>query len=99
MRDQLGNKITEGNLVHWRFPKEIAEGGLIFRVVRASEPKLAVIGEPPTPSITLLVDIPLTVERGREVMLDGFLRVVDPTQEAALEKLAAAGDGTIGRPQ
>lgn len=100
MRDALGNKITEGNLIHWRLPRDIAEGGLVFRVVRVLEPKLAVVGgEPPQPVLSLQLDIPINAEKGREPALAQFMRIVDPRQEAALEALTAKGDGTIQRPQ
>lgn len=101
MRDMLNNKLTPGNLVHWRFPKEIAEGGLIFRVIAVNESKLALVGgEPSPPLLTLQVDIPLTVERGKEAVVGGLMRVVDPRQEAALEAFSA-GQGTnkVERPQ
>lgn len=100
MRDKLGSRITEGNLLHWQLPRDIIEGGLIFFVVRVSEPKLAVAGgDPPSPMLSLQLDIPISVERGKEATLAQFMRVVDPRQEAAIEKLTATGDGTITRPQ
>jgi len=84
VKDMIGNKIQEGSLVLWK------EKGLIFRVVKASDGGLSVVGASgkgtTPPIIVLQITLPVSVENPRlEPVLTDFLCALDPQQQAAVE--------------
>lgn len=93
MRDRIGNKLAEGNLVLWQPPAELLQKGLPVRVVNLSEPRLTVVdGTRHQGMLQLLVTIPLPpLPRNEEGQTDQILRLVDPSAEALVSKLVDGG--------
>jgi hypothetical protein len=81
MRDLPGNALKEGHLVYWR------SKGLICKVLKVIEP---VIDQSALPTLVLEVGVPLLdwdKRRGGEPEANDFIRLVDPAQEAALNRI------------
>ena len=87
MRDMIGNKLEEGVLVFW-----LSKG--VTAVVKRIDPGgLSVVGaggeRQTPPTLTLEINIPVSMgdlPRGAEPAISDFLRVVDPRQQAILER-------------
>lgn len=89
MRDSIGNKIVAGQFLYWK------PAGIIVRVVKVQEGGLSMVGaggQPrgtTPPVLTVEIDFPIEIPQGKErnePALDTFLRIVDPRQEALIDK-------------
>lgn len=90
MRDGLGNKLEEGQLLYWQ------KLGTTVRVLRVNENRIQSIGgSPPLPqsiAVELIIGVPAPQDQhgkpdpNHEPVLTEFLRVVDPQQERMLER-------------
>lgn len=87
MRDILGNRITESSILCWH---PDAAHGIVCQVAHISEGGLS-LGDSDDltpPMLVIQVMIPVTgVPRGQEPTLGQFMCVVNPTAEAAIEKM------------
>lgn len=93
MRDAVGNKLQDGQMVFWK------PAGLVAKVVSTYDGMLQLhskngeVGRRPA-SITLQVVLPIppqTPRMGHEAVLAELIRVVDPGAEAALGQLMEEG--------
>ena len=87
MKDAIGGTIREGHLLYWlkiSAPVKVvgvSEGGLsIGNSKEVTPPKLMV-------ELEIGINLPPNAPPGFEPMLSEFLHVVDPKQEALLDKI------------
>jgi len=88
MKDAIGNKLAQGNMVAWSIPDGLRH--LIAVVARVSDGGLSMgsTDQVSQPSLTIVIDIPVTgTKPGHEATLSEFMRVVDPRGEAIIEGL------------
>ena len=86
MRDLIGNRIEEGHLLWWM------KLGIPAKVVRIFESRISPINgkDVVPPSITIELTFPIDpskIPSGQEAQLGEFLRIVDPKQEDALNRV------------
>ena len=93
MKDIVGNNLEKGNLVYW------LKGEVIAHVLDVDEPRIETGGEQPS-FITVAIRFPVFRQKGESTpILGGFLRVIDPSQQDAVERVAGvAGPSLIKRP-
>jgi len=88
MRDAIGNKILEGNLLHWVLPQNLR--AVIVRAIRVHDGGLSIPGagnQTTPPILTLQIDVPIDgTQQGREPQVGDFIRIVDPKSEMLLEQ-------------
>ena len=97
MRDALGNELLVGRLVQWHLPDDLAQRGPILRVVDVNEGGVETPNGETTPTITLQMQLPIQrPERGGEIVLTDFLCILDPHQQAALERAMASSSPSCG---
>jgi len=88
MRDLIGNRIEEGNLLWWQ------KLGTAVKVLRVTDGGLSLVGangdRTPTPAmLTVELSFPIDVSKlppGAEPQLGEFLRVVDPKSADILDR-------------
>lgn len=88
MRDALGNKINDKDLVKWRIPADVADH-LVFQVMRVSDGGLSTPqGETP-PFIMLTVTVPINLGPGShgEPNLQDFYCLRNPESEKVIDIL------------
>jgi hypothetical protein len=91
MRDAIGNKISEGDLVKWLVPPATLDR-MIFQVVRASDGGIVTPEGITPPMIQLSITLPIE-SMGAEPVLGEFLCVRNPQSEKLLDALSNAGEG------
>jgi hypothetical protein len=84
MRDMIGNKLTEGNLLFWH------RVGSVCKITHVSDGGLSLGDSHRTspPILTIEITLPVGMEGappGAEPMVAEFLRVVDPKSEGVLQ--------------
>jgi hypothetical protein len=89
MRDQIGNRITEKDLVRWNIPEDLLHK-LVFNVVRVSDGGIATPQGNTPPLIQLSITIPIHSDTPEPVLTD-FVCVRNPESEALLDALAGVG--------
>ena len=88
MRDAIGNKISEGDIVKWEIPPEAVKR-LLLNVVRVSDGGIATPDGNTPGIIQLSLIIPTTApERGGEIQLQDFICLRNPKSEELLAKLS-----------
>lgn len=89
MRDLIGNRLTEGNLLFW------TRTGNLCKITKLIEGGLTTVkGDLTEPSVTIEITIVLDMAkapRGTEPMVAEFLKVVDPMQQEILERAMGGG--------
>jgi len=89
MLDMLGNKIHEKSILYWH---PDPNHGVICQVAHVTDGGISMgdSNELTPPMLVIQVMIPVTnTPRGKEPMLTQFVCAVNPTAEAAIEKMMA----------
>lgn len=94
MRDAIGNKINEGNMLQWLVPSDVR--AIQCKVIVAQDGGLSIPGEgkavtPPILVVAFRMSMPQEQNRtGWEPTVPGAVRIVDPTSEQVLEGMGKA---------
>lgn len=86
MRDAIGNKISEGDLVKWALTLDLASQ-LVWTVSRVSDGGVATPDGPTPPIIQLTITLPITTQDSAEPRMEAFVCVRNPRSEAILDRL------------
>jgi len=89
MRDILGNPINDSSLLCWHPSPEMLKHGLIVQAVHVTDGGLSMGDTKDTTPAMLIIQIPIyvTVERGKEPVLNEMMCVVNPQATAAIDKM------------
>jgi hypothetical protein len=93
MRDALGNKINDKDLIRWRIPAEILDH-LVFQVIRTSDGGLSTPQGDTPPFVVLTVTVPINMEPGSragEPHLKDFYCLRNPESEKVIDNLIGGG--------